>query len=63
MLGQFHPRGVQAAEIDDSAHPGLAGGVDDVLGRATLLGGEVLGEPHRVNEVVHDVDVVESRLE
>ena len=63
MRRQFRPRRVQSAQVDDAAHPRLAGGRDDVLGRATLLRGEILFEPHRVHQVVDDVDTAHRLVE
>jgi hypothetical protein len=56
---QIRALGMQAAQVDDSAHACLFCGVDDVFGRLLFLGDEVLRRSHRMHEVVDDVDAVE----
>ena len=63
VIRQFRALRMQAAEVDDAPYPGPAGRSDHVLGGATFLGREVLGEAHRVHQVVDDVDVVEGLLQ
>ena len=43
--------------------PGLADVSQPNHRRAALLGGEILLEAHRMNEVVNDVDIVEGRFQ
>jgi hypothetical protein len=59
MAGQLRALGMQAAQVDDSAHARLFRRVDDVFGRLPLLGDEILRRSHRMHQVVDDVDAVE----
>ncbi len=62
MGRQLGALGVQPTEVHNAAHPGPPSRSHHILGSATFLSGEVLGETHRVHEVIHDVDAVECRL-
>ena len=60
VLGELDPLGVDAPEVDDPTHPGVAGGLGGDQRRAPVDPGEAgLGE--RVDQVVEDVGALAGR--